>query len=231
MSLHLSCLHHPIALVFVLLLLLLSYDCATVAADYVLGDTVSMLKRTEFAGKRTQWSDVPSNALPHFAKDSSVALNHLGDAIQFNAHKNLRLQFAVHTTPNSAFTSQQQTQPQLRTQWITITDGRRQLYATHLVFTLTRTQTQITSITYRAIYASAPASKKSLQEAIAKLSIQYEWNELQLTDDMNGVTMMITLATILLWLAIILSCCDSNRPDGNGSKASGSARYSAVPSG
>ena len=88
---------------------------------YLQGDVVSLLRRVQHSGQRTDWAEVPTKLAPRFLREKTVTLKHV--PADHPAHEPYKMSLAVdglrHTTP-----------------WITVADGRGR-FLSHIELQLT----------------------------------------------------------------------------------------------
>lgn len=126
------------------------------ALAYLRGDAMPMMKRTQYEGQRTQWSELPHALTPRFLVDRTVLLDQipamLNGLVNDEPFKmSLALLGLEFTTP-----------------WITVADGNG-LFLSHLELQLTAAGSSLASLRWSGVYQT--------EEPPAHIELRLRWDQ------------------------------------------------------
>ncbi|KAL0490302.1 DNA mismatch repair protein MutL [Acrasis kona] len=180
-----------------------------------LGDVVPMLKRVQYDGKRTEWSDIDFSQTPRFGIKKTTTIKGAKDLLKiFNDGKyiesetDVKVSFSFH-------------HPQFITPWITLfsekTNGYKpvQHYLTEIDFTFIYTGDTITEVKYHTHYTDDEQlenNKATERHAPSHITINYHWHEEYEKDAFTSLTFLYVISlscAVYIMYSIIIEASKS----------------------
>mmetsp|Transcript_1211 Transcript_1211/g.2784 ORF Transcript_1211/g.2784 Transcript_1211/m.2784 type:complete len:201 (+) Transcript_1211:47-649(+) len=173
-------------LLFLLRRLLLVLLLFPTASPYRHGDHVTLLKRSQYEGLKTAWSEIGGNHSPHFGIDRTVRLDPMFDiqtrtGDQYKTDQAYKIAFSF---VNDRFLSP----------WITVTDGKGH-YLKNIFFTFRYSGHHIKGVDVDSDYHTQKIPPKHVH-------LVYHWEE---DVDTNSELGFLTLASLAL-LGTVVAC-------------------------
>ncbi len=149
------------------------------------GDTVSVLKRSQYKGYRTEWSELLGRDAPRFGVDRTVQLNPTNTAQVYDTNEEFKIEFAFD-------------HDRLLTSWITFFDGRGN-YLNYIEFDFVFSGDHIRSVRWVTDYHEDGREKPD------KVFLRYHWHEFVETDAASGLDFLMIVGTVLAWASAVLA--------------------------
>jgi len=172
----------PLLCLCVALLLILGCPAAL---SFQVGDPIPMLKRSQYKGQRSGWSEVLYRDCPRFAEHRTIIWQPLREVKDYDSTEPFKISFS--------FAHHQFTTP-----WITVTDGKMS-YLHTLTFTFTSHHDLITAFAFHSSYTQQPGRGGDEDSSI---EVRYEWDEVAEVND-SGVWWMLVVWLCAVWGAMM----------------------------
>lgn len=175
------------ALVFFFFLSLLPGGMA-----YKKGDIVSVMKRTQYMGYRTAWSELLGSDAPRFGIARTVVLQPVPVTSEFANEEAIKISFSFD-------------QDRFLTNWITVTDGRAHFLAA-ITFTFSVTPDHIVGLRTETAYHDDKLTARP-----ETVHVHYRFEQVATTDAALGLDFLVVAGSVAAWSVGLLVLCRSRQ--------------------
>jgi hypothetical protein len=197
--------------VLLLLAAVAAIGMVSAAVTYRPGDSVSMLKRSQYKGFRTPWSTMqPHGAQPHFAVTNTVQMQPIGESavLQYEGDEPFKIAFSF-------------ADDRFLTSWLTVTDGSA-LFLSVVQFDFTYAGSLLLGVKWRVEYHDMVAGRPE------HIALRYVWHKHVEKDTDLGLNLLVILAAIVSWgLAVwVLATADYSSSSSSSNSSSNEGKQS-----
>mmetsp|Transcript_41974 Transcript_41974/g.67512 ORF Transcript_41974/g.67512 Transcript_41974/m.67512 type:complete len:215 (-) Transcript_41974:1723-2367(-) len=151
--------------------------------SYRHGDLVTVLKRSQYQGMKTAWSEMNGNLAPHFAVDRTIRIDPM-----FEIQKQTASQYKTHDAFKISFSFINE---RFITPWLTVTDGRGH-YLHNIYFTFVYAGHHLKSVRVDSDYHP----DESLKVPPDHVNLIYRWETDVEVDTHTGFTTLTALTCL-----------------------------------
>mmetsp|Transcript_5562 Transcript_5562/g.7406 ORF Transcript_5562/g.7406 Transcript_5562/m.7406 type:complete len:215 (-) Transcript_5562:246-890(-) len=159
--------------------------------SYRHGDLVTVLKRSQYQGMKTAWSEMNGNLAPHFAVDRTIRIDPM-----FEIQKKTASQYKTHDTFKISFSFINE---RFITPWLTVTDGRGH-YLHNIYFTFVYDGHHLKSVRVDSDYHPDEALKVPPDH----VNLVYRWETDVEVDTHTGFTTLTAMTSLGTLAALAL---------------------------
>ncbi len=174
---------------------------APITRGYRHGDHVTLLKRSQYLGKKTGFSEMTGQHSPHFGVDRVVELNPL-----FEVQKKTSSRYQTNSAFKMSFSF---VNDRFLTPWLTVTDGHGH-YLHNIRFTFRYTGHHIKAVDVETDYHPRGA----IEVPPEHIRLVYQWEEDVELDSQLGFTAVVAVTCVVSWAAMYMVmseyCCGSS---------------------
>ena len=155
------------------------------------GDPVSLLRRTQHGGQRTQWAEVPHSASPRFFESRTMFVDALPEDVPED--EPYKVAFALLSQ-------------QFETPWMTISDGAGR-FLDHLRLTITASGNTVTAVRWEEEHRTGGSPPHSVP-------IHVTWEHALHEDAASALGLLLGLVALALLVLMCRTVQKSARDDG-----------------